>query len=440
MYSAVMSGSSGLSNQSCERSLGSRAIPWVGCHRVSSYLVCELVDVRLAHRVAAGRGAWSRRRRQVEPSVRAILSILRRIRLEAQDTALSRRRPPVRIRYAVPTRTYLTPPTTARGRSHVRHDCRASGIPLGGGRSACVGATTGPRGPTRIAGMQLSIETQVLSLPLRDPFRIARDEDDRTATTVIVSIATNGLEGVGEAFPVAYYGETVGTVGVVRAAPGGRHRHPRGAAHERRQRHGLAVGGEPAHGRSHRSSRRGQGGPRYRTPRPRRPRAWAAALAAAGHARGGPADRLLPGHRHPRGGGRTGQPRDELPDAQDQGRRAERPRPRSRRCARSIAGPLRVDANTGWSARGRRPAHPGAGAPGRRAHRAALPGSPAATAALAPGAQPHPHRGRRERGHHRRPRRAGGGRGGRQREAHQVRWRGASAGDDRAERGSWGSG
>ncbi len=63
--------------------------------------------------------------------------------------------------------------------------------------------------------MQLSIQTQVMSLPLRDPFRIARDEDDRTATTVIVSIATNGLEGVGEAFPVAYYGETVGTVGVV---------------------------------------------------------------------------------------------------------------------------------------------------------------------------------------------------------------------------------
>ena len=46
----------------------------------------------------AGRGTASRRTR-------------RRIRLEAQDTALSRRRPPVRIRYAVPTRilTWLTP-------------------------------------------------------------------------------------------------------------------------------------------------------------------------------------------------------------------------------------------------------------------------------------------------------------------------------------------
>jgi len=63
--------------------------------------------------------------------------------------------------------------------------------------------------------MKLTIETQVMSLPLRDPFRIARDEDDRTATTVIVTLSTSGLDGVGEAFPVAYYGETVGTIGVV---------------------------------------------------------------------------------------------------------------------------------------------------------------------------------------------------------------------------------
>ena len=49
-----------------------------------------------------------------------------------------------------------------------------------------------------------------------DPFRIARAEDFRTATTVVVDVAlSGGLEGVGEAFPVAYYGETVGTVGAV---------------------------------------------------------------------------------------------------------------------------------------------------------------------------------------------------------------------------------
>ena len=38
-----------------------------------------------------------------------------RIRLEAQDTALSRLRSSVRIRYAVPTRRYLTPPDRAPG-------------------------------------------------------------------------------------------------------------------------------------------------------------------------------------------------------------------------------------------------------------------------------------------------------------------------------------
>ena len=63
--------------------------------------------------------------------------------------------------------------------------------------------------------MQLAIETQVLHLPLRDPFRIARAEDDRQATTVIVEVATPGLAGVGEAFPVAYYGESTATIGVV---------------------------------------------------------------------------------------------------------------------------------------------------------------------------------------------------------------------------------
>lgn len=63
--------------------------------------------------------------------------------------------------------------------------------------------------------MQLDIATRVLHLPLRDPFRIARDTDDRQATTVIVEVRVADLEGVGEAFPVAYYGESVGTIGVV---------------------------------------------------------------------------------------------------------------------------------------------------------------------------------------------------------------------------------
>ncbi len=63
--------------------------------------------------------------------------------------------------------------------------------------------------------MQLDVRTTVLHLPLRDPFRIAREEDDRQATTVIVDVQASDREGVGEAFPVAYYGESVGTIGMV---------------------------------------------------------------------------------------------------------------------------------------------------------------------------------------------------------------------------------
>jgi L-Ala-D/L-Glu epimerase len=64
--------------------------------------------------------------------------------------------------------------------------------------------------------MSLDVLTEVLAIPYRDPFRIARSEDHGTATTVILDVTTEGgLAGVGEAFPVAYYGETVGTVGAV---------------------------------------------------------------------------------------------------------------------------------------------------------------------------------------------------------------------------------
>jgi len=61
----------------------------------------------------------------------------------------------------------------------------------------------------------VNISTEVLHLPLRDPFRIARAEPDRQMTTVIVELEWSGLRGLGEAYPVAYYGETPGTIGVV---------------------------------------------------------------------------------------------------------------------------------------------------------------------------------------------------------------------------------
>jgi L-alanine-DL-glutamate epimerase-like enolase superfamily enzyme len=58
--------------------------------------------------------------------------------------------------------------------------------------------------------------TEVLELPFRDPFRIARNLDDHGATTVIGTIAMgDGLSGLGEGFPDAYYGETAATVEAV---------------------------------------------------------------------------------------------------------------------------------------------------------------------------------------------------------------------------------
>ena len=63
-------------------------------------------------RVRAGRGLWYHPDRSGRPAA----ATRRRIRLEAQDTALSRRRSPVRIRYAVPTRTHRRPRTAPRGR------------------------------------------------------------------------------------------------------------------------------------------------------------------------------------------------------------------------------------------------------------------------------------------------------------------------------------
>ncbi len=60
--------------------------------------------------------------------------------------------------------------------------------------------------------MKLDVSTEVLHLPFRDPFRIARHENEGEATTVIVTVRGADAEGVGEAFPVAYYGETVETI------------------------------------------------------------------------------------------------------------------------------------------------------------------------------------------------------------------------------------
>ena len=68
----------------------------------------------------------------------------------------------------------------------------------------------------RDAERQMKISTEVLALPLRDPFRIARTSPDRDATTVIGTLTDgDGSTGIGEGYPDAYYGETPATVEAV---------------------------------------------------------------------------------------------------------------------------------------------------------------------------------------------------------------------------------
>lgn len=63
--------------------------------------------------------------------------------------------------------------------------------------------------------MTLTLCTEVLDLPFRDPFRIARTEDSEAAHTVLTELDLDGATGLGECFPVPYYGETVETTAAV---------------------------------------------------------------------------------------------------------------------------------------------------------------------------------------------------------------------------------
>ena len=63
--------------------------------------------------------------------------------------------------------------------------------------------------------MTFTLDTEVLRLPFRDPFRIARNEDSEASQTVLTYLELDGAEGLGECFPVPYYGETIETTEVV---------------------------------------------------------------------------------------------------------------------------------------------------------------------------------------------------------------------------------
>lgn len=61
----------------------------------------------------------------------------------------------------------------------------------------------------------MELRTEILRMPLRDPFRIAREHPEDVATSVIVEVTWGDHEGLGEAAPVAYYGETPETITAV---------------------------------------------------------------------------------------------------------------------------------------------------------------------------------------------------------------------------------
>ena len=65
--------------------------------------------------------------------------------------------------------------------------------------------------------MTLSFRHEVLRLPLRDPFRIARSEHGagHTTTTLVIELTDSrfpGVIGLGEGYPDKHYGETVETI------------------------------------------------------------------------------------------------------------------------------------------------------------------------------------------------------------------------------------
>ena len=68
--------------------------------------------------------------------------------------------------------------------------------------------------------MTYSISTEVLRLPLRDPFRIARSEHGagQSTTTLVIELTDSRFPGVvalGEGYPDKHYGETVDTMPAV---------------------------------------------------------------------------------------------------------------------------------------------------------------------------------------------------------------------------------
>ena len=68
----------------------------------------------------------------------------------------------------------------------------------------------------------MRVATEILELPFRDPFRIARGLPDHGATTVLGTLTDEtGTIGLGEGYPDPYYGETPATIQAVVATLAG---------------------------------------------------------------------------------------------------------------------------------------------------------------------------------------------------------------------------
>jgi L-Ala-D/L-Glu epimerase len=66
--------------------------------------------------------------------------------------------------------------------------------------------------------MSLELTSEIIRLPYREPFRIARAHGGDGMSSVVVELrnpAWPGLVGYGEGYPDAYYGETLETIGIV---------------------------------------------------------------------------------------------------------------------------------------------------------------------------------------------------------------------------------
>ena len=258
-------------------------------------------------------------------------------------------------------------------------------VPFRGGAAVAGRARRRRRPAMGLRGMTLHVSHEVLHLGLRDPFRIAREDHDsgESITTVVVELRDDrypGIVAVGEGYPDRFYGETPDTMAatfpLLLAAIGEVEPTEAGliaAEHAM----AAAVGG------------RGRGASRCAIDIALHDLVGKVTGQPVHELRGLPAD--IPPTDFTIGIDEPGIVGERAARAADfPALKIKLGGPQDLATLEAVravfAGPIRVDANTGWVARrgGRPPAR--AGEARRRADRAAVPGRPARPAPVAPGA------------------------------------------------------